>query len=110
HFECRVRQASDRAQQESSRESSFLQEHLSSVSQIQRLHRERSQVLAFLERAQARMKSLNQRTLTETLFRSCYMAVIAVGTIATLGYGGYEVFVGVLTVGGLVAFYSYLAR
>jgi len=38
------------------------------------------------------------------------MAVIALGTIATLGYGGYEVFVGALTVGGLVAFYSYLAR
>lgn len=110
HFESRLRQASDRAQQESSRESSFLQEHLSSVIQIQLLHRERSQVQAFLERAEARMKSLNHRTLTETLFRSCCMAVIAVGTIATLGYGGYEVFVGALTVGGLVAFYSYLAR
>src|SRR5260370_31291251 len=38
------------------------------------------------------------------------MAVIALGTIATLGYGGYEVFGGCLTVGGVVAFYSYLAR
>ncbi len=110
HFESRLRQASDSAQQQSSRESSFLQEHLSSVIQIQLLHRERSQVQAFLERAAARMQALNQRTLTETLFRTCYMAVIAVGTIATLGYGGYEVFVGALTVGGLVAFYSYLAR
>ncbi len=110
HFESRLRQASDSAQQQSSRESSFLQEHLASVIQIQLLHRERSQVQAFLERAAARMKALNQRTLTETLFRTCYMAVIALGTIATLGYGGYEVFVGALTVGGLVAFYSYLAR
>jgi ABC-type multidrug transport system fused ATPase/permease subunit len=110
HFESRLRQASDSAQQQSSRESSFLQEHLASVIQIQLLHRERSQVQAFLERAVARMKALNQRTLTETLFRTCYMAVIAVGTIATLGYGGYEVIVGALTVGGLVAFYSYLAR
>jgi len=110
HFEIRLRQASDSAQQQSSRESSFLQEHLASVIQIQLLHRERSQVQAFLERAAARMKALNQRTLTETLFRTCYMAVIALGTIATLGYGGYEVFVGALSVGGLVAFYSYLAR
>jgi ABC-type bacteriocin/lantibiotic exporter with double-glycine peptidase domain len=110
HFESRLRQASDSAQQQSSRESSFLQEHLASVIQIQLLHRERSQVQAFLERASARMKALNQRTLTETLFRTCYMAVIALCTIATLGYGGYEVFVGALTVGGLVAFYSYLAR
>jgi len=110
HFESRLRQASDSAQKQSSRESSFLQEHLASVIQIQLLHRERSQVQAFLERAAARMEALNQRTLTETLFRTCYMAVIALGTIATLGYGGYEVFVGALTVGGLVAFYSYLAR
>jgi ABC-type bacteriocin/lantibiotic exporter with double-glycine peptidase domain len=110
HFESRLRQASDSAQQQSSRESSFLQEHLASVIQIQLLHRQSSQVQAFLERAAARMKALNQRTLTETLFRTCYMAVIALGTIATLGYGGYEVFVGALTVGGLVAFYSYLAR
>src|SRR5260370_1381672 len=110
HFEERLRRASDSAQQQSSRESSFLQEHLASVIQIQLLHRERSQVQAFLERAAARMKALNQRTLTETLFRNCYMAVIALGTISTLGCGGYEVFVGTLTVGGLVAFYSYLAR
>ena len=109
-FESRLRQASDSAQQQSSRESSFLQEHLASVIQIQLLHRERSQVQAFVERAAARMKALNQRTLTETLFRTCYMTVIALATIATLGYGGYEVFVGALTVGGLVAFYSYLAR
>ncbi len=110
HFEKQLRQASDSAQQQSSRESSFLQEHLGAVIQIQLLHRERSQVQAFLERATARMKALNQRTLTEILFRTCYMAVIALGTIAILGYGGYEVFVGALTVGGLVAFYSYLAR
>jgi len=110
HFESRLRQASDNAQQQSSRESSFLQEHLASVIQIQLLHRERSQVQAFLERAAARMKTLNQRTLIEILFRTCYMAVIALGTIAILGYGGYEVFLGALTVGGLVAFYSYLAR
>ncbi len=38
------------------------------------------------------------------------MAVIAVGTITILGYGGYQVFAGTLTIGGLVAFYSYVAR
>jgi ABC-type bacteriocin/lantibiotic exporter with double-glycine peptidase domain len=110
YFESRLRQASESSQQQSSRESSFLQEHLASVIQIQLLHRERSQVQVFLERAAARMKALNQRTLIEILFRTCYMAVVAFGTIAILGYGGYEVFIGSLTVGGLVAFYSYLAR
>src|SRR5258706_16352389 len=41
---------------------------------------------------------------------TCYMTVIALGTIAILSYGGYRVFAGALTVGGLVAFYSFLAR
>ncbi len=110
HFETQLRQASDSAQQQSSRESSFLQEHLASVIQIQLLHQEKTQTQGFLERATARMSALNDRNLVETLFRICYMAVIAVGTITILSYGGYQVFVGALTVGGLVAFYSYMAR
>src|SRR5260370_23990911 len=38
------------------------------------------------------------------------MVIITLGTIAILGYGSYQVFVGALTVGGLVASYSYIAR
>ncbi len=110
YFESHLRQASDLAQQESSRESSFLQEHLASVIQIQLMHQEGAQTRGFLERAATRVKALNERNVVESLFRTCYMAVIALGTIAILGYGGYRVFVGALTVGGLVAFYSYLGR
>jgi ABC-type bacteriocin/lantibiotic exporter with double-glycine peptidase domain len=109
-FESRLRQASDTVQQQSSQESSFLQEHLGSVVQIQLLHQEGSQIRLFLERAATRAKALNDRTLVEILFSSLYMVVIALGTVAILGYGGYQVFVGALTVGGLVAFYSYLGR
>jgi len=64
----------------------------------------------FLERAKARVAALNHRNVIEILFRTSYMAVIALGTIAILGYGSYQVFVGALTVGGLVASYSYMAR
>lgn len=110
YFETRLRRASDLVQQQSSNESSFLQEHLSSVVQVQLLHQEKSQIAAFLERAVTRVKALNDRNLVESLFRTCYMAIIALGTVAILGYGGYRVFVGALTVGGLVAFYSYLGR
>src|SRR5260370_11279876 len=109
-FDSRLRWASDLAQQQSSKESSFLQEHLASVIQMQLLYQEKSQTQAFLKRADARVKALNDRNLVELLFRIYYMAVIALGTIAILSYGGYEVFVGTLTVGGLVAFYSYLGR
>ncbi len=110
YFEDRLRSASDSAQQHSSNESSFLQEHLAAIIQVQLLHQEGSQTQAFLERATARVKALNHRNVIEMMFGTCYMAVISLGTIAILGYGGYRVFVGALTVGGLVAFYSYLAR
>jgi len=109
-FEIRLRGASDSAQRQSSRESSFLQEHLSSVVQVQLLHQERSQTQAFLERAATRVEALNHRNLIEVFFRTSYMAVIALGTIVILGCGSYQVFIGALTVGGLVASYSYMAR
>src|SRR5207245_10513326 len=85
-----------------------LQDHLSSVVQVQILHQEKSQTEGFLERANERMKALNHRELVEVLFSACYMGIIALGTIAILGYGGYQVFVGALTIGGVVAFYSYV--
>jgi ABC-type bacteriocin/lantibiotic exporter with double-glycine peptidase domain len=110
YFESRLREASDSAQQRSSKETSFLQEHLASVIQIQLLHQEKNQTQMFLERATERMKALNHRNLVELLFRTSYMAVITLGTIAILGYGSYQVFAGALTVGGLVASYSYIAR
>ncbi len=110
HFNARLRAASDSALHQSSRESSFLQEHLASIIQVQLLHQEHHQTRTFLDRARGRLKTMNDRNLVEILFRTCYMSIIAFGTIAILGYGGYQVFVGALTVGGLVAFYSYLAR
>ncbi len=58
----------------------------------------------------ARVKALNHRNLIEVLFRTSYMAIITLGTVAILGYGSYQVFEGALTVGGLVASYSYIAR
>jgi len=110
YFETLLSRASESTQRESSRESSFLQEHLMSVVQIQLLHQEKSQMQVFLERAMARVKALNHRNVIEILFRTSYMAVIALGTIAILSFGSYQVFVGALTVGGLVASYSYMAR
>src|SRR5882724_3723444 len=107
-FERPLRQASDAVQERAARENSFLQEHLSSVIQVQLLHQERNQTEAFMERASERMKALNHRELVEVLFSACYMGIIALGTIAILGYGGYQVFIGALTIGGVVAFYSYV--
>ncbi len=110
YFEARLRAASDDAQQQSSLESSFLQEHLASIIQIQLLHQEQNQTRAFMERGSVKLRAINHRSLIEILFSTSYMAVIALGTIAILGYGGYRVFAGALTIGGVVAFYSYMWR
>ena len=107
-FEKPLRRASDLVQEKAARENSFLQEHLASVLQVQLLHQEKNQKQAFEERAVERMKALNHRELVEVMFSACYMAIIAMGTIAILGYGGYQVFIGALTIGGVVAFYSYV--
>jgi len=107
-FEKPLRRASDLVQEKAARENSFLQEHLASVLQVQLLHQEKNQKQAFEERAVERMKALNHREWVEVMFSACYMAIIAMGTIAILGYGGYQVFTGALTIGGVVAFYSYV--
>src|SRR5436190_9501299 len=107
-FEKPLRRASDLAQEKAAKESSFLQEHLTSVIQVQLLHQEKNQSQTFQKWAMERMKAVNHRELVEVLFSSCYMAIIATGTIAILGYGGYQVFIGALTIGGVVAFYSYV--
>src|SRR5260370_4747082 len=109
-YETRLRGAADIAQEESSKENNFLQEHLSSVVQIQLLRQEETQTRAFISRARAKMEALHRRNIQEILFRTWFLGVVAIGMIAILSYGGYQVFLGALTVGGFVAFYSYLAR
>ena len=107
-FEKPLRRASDAVQEKAANENSFLQEHLASILQVQLLHQETSQKQCFEERAVARMKALNHREWVEVMFSACYMAIVALGTIAILGYGSYQVFIGALTIGGVVAFYSYI--
>ena len=110
YFGSRLRFASDSAQQTASQETEFLQEHVCSIIQIQLLHQENAQAERFLHRAIEKRDAANHRTAMEMLFVACYMGLIALGTVGIVCYGGYQVFVGGLTVGGLVAFYSYLGR
>ncbi len=110
HYEGSLRDASDAAQAESSKENNFLQEHLTSVIQIQLLRQQENQTQEFIKQSSAKLEALNKRNIQEVFFRTWYLGVVAVGLIAILGYGGYQVFLGALTVGGFVAFYSYLTR
>ena len=109
HFQGKLQRASDFAQQQSTNESSFLQEHLASVVQVQILNQGQTQTNAFLKRATAKMEAVNHQRLIELLFSTCYMGFIAIGIFLILAYGGHQVFAGALTIGGLVAFYTYTA-
>jgi ABC-type multidrug transport system fused ATPase/permease subunit len=100
----------DQLQQEQSAVSTLLEEHLRGITQLQLLtaekHQERRALHQFIEvvRAQCNLwRTASQFTVT-------YNAIMALGTITVLGLGGREFFDGRLTIGGLVAFYTYLTR
>src|SRR5260370_13326260 len=102
-FRDKLREASDAAQQKSSRESSFLQEHLGALVQVQLLHRELTQTRSFVRLASQRVRALKGRKLTEIGFSMSCMMVIVLGTIAVLSYGGDHVLPRALTLGELFA-------
>src|SRR5260370_8946317 len=110
HYAIRLRRAADSAQEESSKENNFLQEHLSSVVQIQLLRQEETQTRAFIGRARARMEALHRRNIQEILFRTWFLCVVAIGMIATLFYGGLQVFFTGLSAGGVVSFFIYISQ
>lgn len=110
YFRRLLQRASASAQEVASKENSFLQEHLASVVQVQLLNQERGQTRIFLDKAITRVKTVIRRAHLEIMSNTCYMAIIAISTSIALGYGSYQVVLGALSVGGLVAFYGYTAK
>src|SRR5260370_26487087 len=80
-FEPKLHKAADSAEREAGRESSFLQEHLASLVQIQLLNQQGKQTAAFCSRAAARIRTANHRNTVETLFGVVWMVTIAIGTV-----------------------------
>jgi ABC-type multidrug transport system fused ATPase/permease subunit len=78
--------------------------------QLQLLNRTNTQARKFACLvAKGAQLQIRQRA-TEMAFGGASVSVIVLGTGLILGYGGYEVTRGALTVGGLVAFYGYVFR
>jgi len=90
--------------------SSFLQEHLFGMLQLQLLNRTGSHGRKFARSLAAGAKVQTAQRLAEVRFSAASMSVIVLGSTLILGYGGYDVIRHRLTVGGLVAFYSYVIR
>ena len=106
----RLESDSDQVQGDQVRWSNFLQEHLSSTIAIQLLRKERRQereAFCLLGRRVRSLDSLFRTSVSLTFYTSL---TIGLAMAATIGYGGWNVFKGTLTVGGLVAFYAYLTQ
>jgi ABC-type multidrug transport system fused ATPase/permease subunit len=106
----RLKEAADNAQHQSGRVNAFLQEHLAGLMQLQLLNRTSTQAGKFARlTAKGAQLQVKQRA-TEMAFGAASVSAIVLGVGLILGYGGYEVTRGQLTVGGLVAFYGYIFR
>ena len=90
--------------------SSFLQEHLFGMLQLQLLNRTRTHGRKFARALAGGARVQTAQRLAEVHFSAASMSVIVLGSTLILGFGGYDVIHHRLTVGGLVAFYSYVIR
>jgi ABC-type multidrug transport system fused ATPase/permease subunit len=110
HFRSRIRSYADQAQAGVGNASGVLAEHLGAVPQIQILGAENAQISrtvgAWIHMLAAQWK---QRR-TEVAFSISITTVLACGILIVLGFGFHEFLLGVLSLGGLVAFYAYVTR
>ena len=110
YFRSKLTTAADTAQDDQLRWSNFLEEHLSSVMPIQllgqgkRQERKAFQLLVGVVRSQLRL----YRTATWFTISSSLAIVLAMS--AVIGYGGRSVLAGTLSIGSLVAFYSFVTQ
>jgi ABC-type multidrug transport system fused ATPase/permease subunit len=109
-YATKLKTAADHVQSQSGRINAFLQEHLAGMMQLQLLNRTGTQARKFARLAAKGAQLQIQQRATEMAFGGASVSVIVLGMGLILGYGGYEVTRGALTVGGLVAFYGYVFR
>jgi len=109
-YAAKLKDAADQVQSQSGKINAFLQEHLAGMMQLQLLNRTGTQARKFARLAAKGAQLQIQQRTTEMAFGGASVSVIVLGMGLILGYGGYEVTRGALTVGGLVAFYGYVFR
>ena len=109
-YAAKLTDAADQVQSQSGKINAFLQEHLAGMMQLQLLNRMGTQARKFARLAAKGAQLQIRQRATEMAFGGASVSVIVLGMGLILGYGGYEVTRGALTVGGLVAFYGYVFR
>lgn len=106
-FQRSLRECSDLVQQQKGQLTAFLQDQLSCITQVQLVCRELTEARKFAMLSAIATRAELKRSVTELIFASSSSLIIVLCIIAILGIGSYEVLHGTLSVGSLVAFYSY---
>jgi ABC-type multidrug transport system fused ATPase/permease subunit len=106
-FQRPLRECSDSVQYQKGRMTAFLQDQISCMAQVQLVCRELTEACKFAKLSAGATRSDVKRQRMELIFASSSSLIIVLSVIAILGIGSYEVLLGTLTVGSMVAFYSY---
>jgi ABC-type multidrug transport system fused ATPase/permease subunit len=110
HFRRRLEDNSDTVQRNHIAWSSFLAEHLSSITALQLLRQERRRERTAFHLLGTTVRSYHKLFRSGIWFTFYTSLTIGLAMSAVIGLGGWSVLKGSLTVGGLVAFYTYLTQ
>jgi ABC-type bacteriocin/lantibiotic exporter with double-glycine peptidase domain len=105
-----LRVNSDSAQAQQTKVSAILQEYVSSMIQSQLLCCEGRQARKAFYNLAHGVRAEFRRRRAEVRYSIFSGTVVVAGMMAILGYGGFQVLSGLMSIGGLVAFYGYLIR
>ena len=110
YFRSPMQHRADRAQKESGRASSVLCEYLSAVPQLQLLCAEKLMVEKTQSVWTGLLRARKSQRKMELAYIGAINGVLVVASFVVLSVGSVQVARGILTVGGLVAFYAYVTR
>jgi ABC-type bacteriocin/lantibiotic exporter with double-glycine peptidase domain len=109
-FSVRLKARADEARSEVGAATSLLTEHLAAVPQIQFLGAEEASAQRALSAWNGMLRTQRNQRQTQIGFSLSIGAVLAASILVVLAFGSVKVLAGALTIGGLVAFYTYGTR
>jgi ABC-type bacteriocin/lantibiotic exporter with double-glycine peptidase domain len=110
HFSVRLKTRADEARSKVGTASSILTEHLAAVPQIQLLGAEEASALRAVSAWDGMLRTQRVQRQTQVGFSLSIGAILASSILVVLAVGSAKVLAGALTIGGLVAFYTYGTR
>jgi ABC-type bacteriocin/lantibiotic exporter with double-glycine peptidase domain len=109
-FSTLLKVRADRARAEVGTATSLLTEHLAAVPQIQFLGAEGASALRAVTAWDLMLRTQRIQRQTQVGFSLSIGAILVTAILVVLGFGSVKVLAGALTIGGLVAFYTYGTR